>query len=97
MTLPFAWLSFTGWSPLSSAVKSGASLPALISGPPRVIGLPLNITAPALSAMLHLRVGCGWGTDSPADELAVSLHQVLGVEQPRRGRSARRAGSAFFG
>src|SRR5690349_2452650 len=55
MTLPRAWLSLTGCSPLSSAVKSGASLPALISGPPSAIGLPLNITAPALSAMEHLR------------------------------------------
>src|SRR6185437_14160008 len=55
MTLPRAWLSLTGWRLLSTAVKSGASLPALTSGPPSVIGLPLNITAPALSAIGILR------------------------------------------
>src|SRR4030095_518078 len=40
MTLPFASLSFTGLSPLSSAVKSGALWPGLILGPPRAVGVP---------------------------------------------------------
>src|SRR5258708_3366307 len=65
MTLPRAGPGFRGWGPLWSGVKSGASLPALISGPPSAIGLPLNITAPALSAMGHLhRDGIRVGTST---------------------------------
>jgi hypothetical protein len=43
-TLPFASLSLTGLSPLSSAVKSGAFCPVFTSEPPSVIGLPRRVT-----------------------------------------------------
>jgi hypothetical protein len=50
ITFPLASLSLTGWSEVLIAVKSGASSPCLISLPPKVIGLPLKVTAALLCA-----------------------------------------------
>src|SRR4029453_281112 len=57
-TLPLASLSFTGARALSTAVKSGAAWPALISGPTSVPGFPRSVTALALvSGITNLLVG----------------------------------------
>src|SRR5215471_6922757 len=49
-TLPRASLSLTVCRELSTAEKSGAACPGLISGPDRVTGPPLKVTTPVLSS-----------------------------------------------
>src|SRR5205809_34041 len=51
-TLPFASLRRTAWRLVSTAVKSGARWPGLISGPTRVSGVPLRVTTPFLSCAM---------------------------------------------
>src|SRR3989454_746749 len=51
-TLPFASLRRTAWRLVSTAVKSGARWPGLISGPTRVSGVPLRVTTPFFSCAM---------------------------------------------
>src|SRR5512139_2253415 len=51
LTFPAKSASDTGASPVSTTRKSGALSPALISGPRRVIGFPLNVMIPLRSCM----------------------------------------------
>src|SRR5438093_56567 len=53
-TLPFASLWRTAWRLVSTAVKSGAGCPGLISGPTRVRGVPLKVTTPLRSSAMEV-------------------------------------------
>ena len=56
-TFPLALFKLTGWRPVSSATKSGASSPGLISGPPRVIGVPLTYCREKEGRLIQLIMG----------------------------------------
>src|SRR2546422_691715 len=52
--LPFASLRRTAWRLVSTAVKSGAGCPGLISGPTTVRGVPLKVTTPLRSSAMEV-------------------------------------------